>query len=123
MNLHDSLEGVLDDSSSSSRSGGRNPDAERERLCWTFTKILGSGQREVPFVEHVFFSLIFLEPLVVWECDPDKFVPAFNHACFDLYPFGLDVLFALNVDLAGDGFSFLEGCFVERDPDLALRVC
>ena len=123
MNFHDCLESVLDDCSASSGSSRRNSNAERERLCWTFTKILGSGQREVAFVEHVFFSLIFLEPLVVGKCYPDKFVPAFNHACFDLYPFRLDILLALDVHLAGNGFPFLEGCLVECDPDLALWMC
>ena len=123
MNFHDSLESVLDDCSASSGSSRRNPDAERERLCWTFSEILGSGQWEVSFVEHVFFSLIFLEPLVVGECDPDKFVPAFDNARFDLYPLRLDVLFALDVHLTSNSFSFLEGCLVECNPDLTLGMC
>ena len=123
MNFHDSLESVLKDRSSSSSSSGRNPDAERERLCWTLTEILSARQREVSFIEHVFFSLVFLEPLVVGECNPDQFVPALNNACFNLYPFGLNVLFALNVYLASNRFSFLEGCLIECNPDLTLGMC
>lgn len=77
---------------------------------------------DVAFVEVVFFALVFLEPLVVGECDPDKFVPAFYDACFDLDSFGLDVFFTFYVDFACDSFSFLEGCLVEGYPYLALRM-
>ena len=123
MNLHNGLESVLYNCSSSSGPCGRDAYAEWESLCWTLTEILGACQREVPFIKHVFFSLVFLKSLVVGECDPDQLVPALNNARFNLYPFGLDILLAFDVYFASDGFSFLEGCLVECDPDLTFGMC
>ena len=122
MNLHNGLQSVLNDCSAPSGSSGRNTYAERERLCRPFSEILGTCQREVTFIEHVFFALVFLEPLVVGKRNPDQFVPAFNNARFDLDPLGLNILFAFNVHFASDRFSFLIGCLVECYPDLTLRM-
>ena len=122
MNLHYGFERVLNDCSTTGCSGGRDSDAERECLGWAFSKVGGTCQLFVALVEHVFLSLVFLEPLVVGKRDPDQFIPAFDNPCFYLYSFGLDVLFTFDVYLASDGLSFLEGRLVEVDPDLTFRM-
>jgi hypothetical protein len=73
----------------------------------------------ITLVEIVCPALVLLDPLVVWESDPDHLIPAFNHARLHLHSFGLDVFFCLDVYLAYNRLSLLESGLVETDPYLA----
>ena len=77
----------------------------------------------ITLIEVIGSTLVFLDPLVVRERDPDHLVPAFNDPCFHLHSFGLDVLFSLDVYLAHNRLSFLKGRLVKTDPNLALWMC
>ena len=122
MDFHDSLQGVLHDCSAAGGPCGRNTNAEWERLGRAFSEILGTCKWHVAFIQHVFLALVFLEPLVVGKRNPNQFVPAFYDARFDLYSFGLDIFFTLDVHFARNGFSFLKSCFIEGNPDLTFGM-
>ncbi len=120
IDLHYGLETILHGRSAPGGSARRYADAEGEGLTRTLSEVSGPGNLDVPGVENILNPMHLLNSLVV-DCHPDRFFETFENSSLNLDALGLDVLMGVDVDLANDGFSFLEGRLVEANPNFPLR--
>src|SRR2546422_1254965 len=118
--LDNSLDAVLNCSSTPSRSAGRNTYAEGKSLSWTAAKVVGSGHLDVSREQDVLSALSFLNPLIVGKRHPDHLFVILKHPSFHSNPQRLDVFLSLHVDFANDAFSLNKCRLVKTNPDFTL---